>query len=56
MAGGSLCARLSSVLLAAVALAAGGHLPYQAPGSAAGHWCIHDLFRALGALSSLIGA
>nr|WP_158546425.1 hypothetical protein [Pseudomonas sp. RW407] len=56
MAGRSLCARLSSVLLAAVALATGGPLPCQAHGFAAGHWCIHDLFRALGALSSLIGA
>lgn len=50
MAGRSLC-----VLLLTASLATSGHLPYQAYGFA-GHWCIHDLFRALGALSSLIGA
>lgn len=56
MAGRSLRARLSSALLVAASLATCSHLPYQAYGFAAGHWCIHDLFRALGALSSLIGA
>ncbi|MDF3842142.1 hypothetical protein P3W55_10505 [Pseudomonas citronellolis] len=56
MAGRSLRARLSSALLLAALLATSCHLSYQAYGSAAGHWCIHDLFRALGALSSLIGA
>ncbi|CDF81614.1 hypothetical protein PKB_0235 [Pseudomonas knackmussii B13] len=36
-------------LTAALAPGSGEHLPFQA-GAVAEHWCIHDLFRALGVI------
>ncbi|MDF3933066.1 hypothetical protein [Pseudomonas citronellolis] len=42
--------------LAPLLAALGGSGPLACQAGVAGHWCIHDLFRALGALTRLIGA